>query len=187
MLKFLPLALAFAAQVAQLPQAPPKLFSADADAKAKIAATIEMAATDGIRVLIVWGANDDPLSLSFGDARKTPEIARAPFFSDEYKIVHVDVGHLDKNVDLAKSYGATLGPGALPALTILDDHGRPVAQATAADLASDDRHAIAPAKLASFLKAHQAPQPDDVARFDAGLKEAKTTGKYVFLWWSAPW
>ena len=187
MLKFLPLALAFGIQVAQLPQAPPKLFSADADAKEKIAATIGMAATDDIRALIVWGANDDPLSLSFDAARKSPEIARSTFFSDEYKIVFVDVGHLDKNVNLAKSYGANLAAGSLPAMTVLDDHGRPVAQARAEDLSSAERRNIDAAKVAAFLKTNQAAAPDAVAPFEAAVKEAKASGKYVFLWFSAPW
>lgn len=187
MLKFLPLALAFAAQAVQLPQAPPKVFSADADAKERIAATIEMAATDEIRALVVWGANDDPLSLSYDAARKTPEIARSTFFSDEYKVVTVDVGHADKNAALASQYGARLAKDALPAFTVLDDRGRPVAQATAADLASADRRSIDSVKLAAFLKAHQAPPPDAVAPFEAAVKQAKTSGKYVFLWFSAPW
>ena len=187
MLRFLPLVLALAAQVAQIPKPPPPLFSADADAKERIAATIEMAATDEIRALIVWGANDNPLSLSYGDARKAPEIARSTFFSDEYKVVHVDVGHLNKNVELAKSYGAKLTSDALPALTVLDDHGRPVAQATAADLAAADRRSIDATKVAAFLKANQAPAPDAVAPFEAAVQQAKTSGKYVFLWFSAPW
>ena len=187
MLRFLPLVLAFAAQVAQLPPAPPKVYTADADAKEKIAAAIEMAATDEIRVLIVWGANDDPLSLSYGDARKTPEIARSTFFSDEYKVVHVDVGHLNKNVELAASYGAKLTARSLPALTVLDDRGRPIAQATAADLAAADRKSIDATKVAAFLKANQAPAPDAVAPFEAAVRQAKTSGKYVFLWFSAPW
>ena len=187
MLKFLALVAALAAQVAQAPKAPPKLFTADADAREKIAAAIEMAATDGIRVLVVWGSDDHALSLSYGDARKTPEVARATFFSDEYKLVQVDVGHADKNVDLAKSYGATLTSASVPAFTVLDDHGRPVAQTTGPELLSAAGRTIDGSKLASFLKANQAPAPDDVARFDAGLKKAKATGKYVFLWWSAPW
>jgi hypothetical protein len=182
-LRFWPLVLALATQ---LPQAPGQPFSAADDAKERIAAAIQMAATDDIRVLVVWGANDDQRSLSYDTAQKSPAIARASFFSDEYKVVSVNVGHLDKNVELAKSFGAVLTSGSLPALTVLDDHGRPVAQANGAELA-DAEGRVDPAKVAAFLKSHQAPAPDAVAPFETAVKQAKTSGKYVFLWFSAPW
>jgi hypothetical protein len=200
MLTFLPVLWALGGQAVPLPPPPPppravqaapapppKAYSADADAKEKIAAAIEMAATDQIRVLVAWGANDDALSMSFADARKTPEMARSTFFSDEYKLVTVDVGRADKNVALAASYGVTLKADALPALTVLDDHGRPVAQAPAAALMAADRRSIDAGKVAAFLKANQAPAPDTLAPFNAAIAEAKKTGKYVFMWFSAPW
>ena len=184
MLRFWPLVLALATQLPQAPVGQP--FTAGDDAKEQIAAAIHMAATDDIRVLVVWGANDDSRSMSYDTARKSPEIARAGFFSDEYKLVQVNVGHLDKNIELAKSYGAVLTSGTLPAFTVLDDQGRPVAQSSAAELAAADGR-VDPAKLAGFLKSHQAPAPDAVAPFEAAVKQAKASGQYVFLWFSAPW
>jgi len=171
-------------------RAPPPLYNEKADAKAAIEAAVRAAATDGIHVLINWGANDDAGSKKFAEARKAPEVIQATpsFFSDEYKLVNVDVGRLDKNLDLARTYGVKLSAGALPALTILDATGKVIANTTAAALRPEgDSDGIAAPKLAAFLKQHQAPAPDAVAPFEAALKQAKTEGKTVFVWFSAPW
>jgi hypothetical protein len=180
------------AQVVSVVQRPAQrpLYDEKADAKAAIEAAVHAAATDGIRVLINWGAIDDPGSKKFADAKSAPEIAQATpsFFSDEYKVVNVNVGHLDKNLDLARTYGAKLSADGLPALTVLDETGKVIANTTAAALRpEDDSAGIDAPKVASFLKQHQAPAPDAVAQFEAALKQAKTDGKTVFVWFSAPW
>ncbi|MBZ5499755.1 MAG: hypothetical protein LAP85_25430 [Acidobacteriia bacterium] len=177
------------APVVQRP-APRPLYDEKADAKAAIEAAVHAAATDDIRVLITWGANDDAGSMKFADARKAPEIAESTpsFFSDEYRVVNVDVGHLDKNLDLAKTYGVKLSADGLPALTVLDVTGKVVANTTAAALRPDgDIAGIDAPKVAAFLKQHQAPAPDAVAPFEAALKQAGKDGKTVFVWFSAPW
>jgi thioredoxin 1 len=177
------------AQAVQRPptQAPPP-FDEKADAKAAIESAVQAAATDDIRVLIAWGANDDNGSKLFVAAKRAPEIASPRFFSDEYKSVNVDVGHLDKNLDLAKSYGVTLKADALPALTVIDAAGKVIANTNAATLRPGaDPAGIDPVKVAAFLKSHQAPAPDAVAPFEAALKQAKREGKTVFVWFSAPW
>jgi hypothetical protein len=180
------------AQVVSVVQrpAPPPLYNEKADAKAVIEAAVHAAATDGIRVLINWGANDDAGSKKFADAKKAPEIAQSTpsFFSDEYKVVNVDVGHLDKNLDLAQTYGVKLSADALPALTILDATGKVIANTTAAALRPEgDNIGIAAPKVAAFLKQHQATAPDAVAPFEAALKQANAEEKTVFVWFSAPW
>ncbi|MGA2260253.1 MAG: hypothetical protein ABSH28_02320 [Acidobacteriota bacterium] len=185
----LPPAQVVPAPVVQRP-APPPLYDEKADAKAAIEAAVHAAATDDIRVLINWGANDDAGSKKFADARKAPEIARSTpsFFSDEYKVVNVNVGHLDQNMDLAKTYGVKLAADALPALTVLDVTGKVVANTAAAALRPDgDPAGIDAPKVAAFLKQHQAPAPDSIAPFEAALKQAKKDGKTVFVWFSAPW
>ncbi len=177
-----------AAPAKAVQQAPPPPYNESADAPGAIATAIAGAATDDIRVLINWGANDDPGSKKFAEARRAPAIAEPRFFSDEYKVVNVDVGHLDKNLDLARSYSVNLFAGSLPALTVLDADGRVIANTTAAALRpDDDASGIDPEKLAAFLKEHQAPAPDATAQFDAALKQAKREGKTIFVWFSAPW
>jgi hypothetical protein len=178
------------AVVAPAGQARParKLYNETADAKAQIETAIKAAAEDDIRVLVNWGANDDERCTKFAQAQRSPEISGPAFFSDEFKPVYVDVGHLDKNMDLAQAYGAKPSAGALPYVTVLDKAGKVLAGASASEFASEaDPTATDPKKLAAFLAKHQAAAPDAGPQFQAALSQAKKDGKYVFLWFSAPW
>ena len=177
---------------------PPKIYNETADVKALLATALKGASDDDIRVLINCGANDDPRSAVFSKALQGASRARpagAParptgwsFFGDEYKVVNVDVGHLDKNQDVATTYGMKLAGDALPALAILDKGGKVVARARARDFASaDDASVVDVDKLAAFLTTHEAPTPDANAPLQAALKRAKRDGKSVMVWFSAPW
>jgi hypothetical protein len=167
--------------------APPPLYNPTADAKAQIAAALKSAKEDGIRVLITWGANDNELSKAFAAARRNRDLAT--FFADEYKVVNVDVGSLEKNLDVAQAYGVTLNAGSLPALAVLDADGNVLARTTGgAFLAEADPAAYDVPKLAAFFAKHQAPPaPDAEPVLDAALKQAKAEGKSLFVWFSAPW
>ncbi len=180
-LHLLPLLLAMSGQ------APRKIYNETADAKAQIATAVAGAEESDIRVLINWGANDDERCTKFTQVQRSPEIATPKYFSDEYKLAYVDVGHIDKNLDVAAAYGAKPAPGALPYFTVLDAHGKVLANASATELAGNDPATIDPAKFAAFLAKHQAPAPDADPPFRAALSQAKKDGKYVFLWFTAPW
>jgi len=173
--------------MARPPQAPRKLYNDTADGAAQIATAITAAAEDDIRVLVNWGANDDERCARFPQVQRAPEISGPRFFSDEYKLIYVDVGHLDKHVEVAKAYGAKLAAGELPYFTVLDKAGHVLAGASARELAGEDPAALDPKKVAAFLSKHQAPAPDADPPFKAALSQAKKDGKYVFLWFSAPW
>lgn len=183
------------AAVTQRPQTAPKLYNETADARAQIDAALKAAAEDDIRVLVNWGANDDEACAKFqqdlsgrGSTNPAYEVIRTKL-SNEYRLVRVDVGHLDKNQDLAAKYGASLSAGALPHLTVLDKSGNVVTQQPARDLAAAPGGAAVyePEKIAAFLTQFQvAPVPADPL-LGAALAEAKRDGKYVFLWFSAPW
>jgi hypothetical protein len=192
----LPLALALTLQASPPQQAPPapapaarpapKTYNETADAKAAIDAAVKSAALDEIRVLINWGSNDSEQAAKFAALRRQREFG--PLFSDEYKLVFVDVGHGDRNLDVAGKYGASIAPDALPALTILDHTGKVLAQASSRDFRSDaDPAAVDAAKVSAFLTKYKAPAPDAVGPFDAALARAKREGKSVFVWFSAPW
>jgi hypothetical protein len=143
-------------------QGPPKLYNETADARAQIDGALKAAAED--------------------------ETIRTKL-SNEYRYLRVDVGRLDKNVDLAATYGVRLSPGALPHLTVLDKQGKVLAQQPAQQLAASPGAPTAydPDKIAAFLRQHQvAPVAADPLLASA-LAEAKRDGKYVFLWFSAPW
>ncbi len=196
---FLPFVLAFAAPaLCQQTPSPKKqaavpvlltagpAFDEKADAKATIQKAIETAAIDDIRVLITWGTNHDKASKLFLDSKWSP--ALQAFFMHEYKTANVHVGNMDANVGLAKSYAAMLKADALPALTILDSAGKVIANTNADALRpGNDPAGVDSAKVAAFLKSHQAPAPNAVASFEAALEQAKKEGKTVFVWFSAPW
>jgi protein disulfide-isomerase len=172
---------------AQRSAAPPP-FDEKADAKAAIHAAIERTADDGIRVLITWGANDGKGSTQFLTAVRAPSVFQSGLLMDEYRNVNVNVGHVDRNIDLANSYGATLKENALPALTVLDSAGKVLANTDASALRSGaDPAGIDPAKVIAFLNLHKAAAPDAVALFDAAVTQAKKGNKNVFAWFSAPW
>jgi hypothetical protein len=158
-----------------------------ADVKDRLARARELAEMDDIRVLINWGANDNELCRKFSETLRQPEVVKTRF-SNEYHIVNVDVGNLDKNLDLARQYGVVLKKESLPMLTALDQHGKVIAQASAPDfMASGRPDVFDPAKVTAFFTLHQAPAPDAAAAFDAAFKQAKAEGKLVFVWFSAPW
>jgi hypothetical protein len=206
-LSFLPLVLAMSGQAPPPQQAPPqppqqsvpatpvtrpaqaprKIYNETADAKAQVATAIAGAEESDIRVLINWGANDDERCTRFSQTQRAPEIAGPRFFSDEYKVVYVDVGHGDKNMDVAAAYGAKPAAGALPYLTVLDKAGKVLAGAPSSDMTGDDPAAFDPKKVAAFLAKYQAPAPDADPPFRAALSQAKKDGRYVFLWFTAPW
>jgi len=172
------------AQVVQRPASKP--YNESADAQKLIDDAVKAAATDGIRVLVNWGANDDDGSMRFAKARTGREMST--FWSDEYKVANIDVGHLDKNLDIANTFGVTLTAGDLPVLAVLDATGQVLARTSAAALKSDaDTAAFDPAKIAAFLRAHQAPEPDANRLFEEAVRQAKRNGKTAFVWFSAPW
>jgi hypothetical protein len=170
-------------------QAPRKIYNETADAKTQIATAVKAAAEDGIRVLINWGANDDERCAKFPALQRAPEMTGGTgLFRDEYKVVSVDVGHLDKNLDVAQAYGAKLTAGALPHFTVLDQNGKVLANAPATDLTlATDPAALDPGKVAALLTKHQAPAPEADGPFKAALSQARKEGKDVFLWFTAPW
>jgi len=176
-------------------QAPPKLYNETADARAQLDAALKAAAEDDIRVLINWGANDDDACTKFqqdmngrGSTNPAYEVIRTKL-SNEYRYVRVDVGKLDKNQDLAATYGVTLSAGALPHLTVLDKQGKVLAQQPALPLAAAPGGPTVydPEKIAAFLKQHQVAPVAAEPLLAAALTEARKDGKYVFLWFSAPW
>lgn len=172
--------------VVRQPVARPPIYMADV--RARMAKALELADVDDIRVLIKWGNNDSESCRQFEQTLNLPEVRKTQYASTEYHVVNVDVGNLDRNLDLAKQYGVTLRRELLPMLTVLDDKGKVLTQASAPDFVSRGKPgAFDPATVAAFFRLHQAPAPDAVGPFDAAVKQAKAEGKLVFVWFSAPW
>ena len=97
------------------------LYPADADAKSEITEVLKHAAAERKRVLLIFGANwcydchvlDQ--ALHDGDAGK--------IVSQNFLLVHVDIGEGEKNPDLLKTYKIPLDKG-VPAVAVLESNGR---------------------------------------------------------------
>lgn len=164
-------------------QPKPAVYDEKADAGAQISAAIAIAGTKNQRVLIQWGGNWCGWCIKLDQLCKSDQaIARKILY--EYRVVHVDIGNVNKNLDLVKQYGATLDQG-VPFLTVLDGSGKPVTQQETGALESGDHHD--PALVLAFLEKHQAAPQDAGAVLAAAQAAAKTAGKRVLVAFEAPW
>jgi thioredoxin 1 len=97
-------------------QAADPMYNETADAKAEIKQALAQAATTGVPVLVIFGAN------WCGDCKildmAIKQGASAALVAKEFKVVKVDVGRFDHNVDIAQSYGVPLKKG-IPAVAVL--------------------------------------------------------------------
>jgi thioredoxin 1 len=110
-------------------------YNETADAKLDIKQALTQAATAKIPVIVVFGAN------WCGDCRMLDWAmkngASAPLLARDFKIVKVNVGQFDKNVDVAKLYGVPLEKG-IPAVVIISTN-KAVLYATRAGELADAR------------------------------------------------
>ena len=93
-----------------------KPYNETADAKLDIKQALAQAATTQTPIIIVFGANWCGDCKTLDSAMKTG--SSAPLLSRDFKIVKVNVGHWDKNFDVAKTYGVPLEKG-IPAVAII--------------------------------------------------------------------
>jgi hypothetical protein len=174
---------------APAPRPPAPAFVPATDPKDAIAKAEHAAAVDHIRVLIVWGGKADARTQTFPKLAKLPGLdTPGPAFSNEYRLVQVEVGRADTNLDLAADYGVKLSAESLPVLTVLDEVGKPVVSAPAAEfLRKTDPQALDADAIGVFLTKHHAIAADPNVQLEAALKQAKAQDKLVFVWFSAPW
>jgi thiol-disulfide isomerase/thioredoxin len=92
-----------------------------AQAKADLAAALQAAAQSHKRILLDFGGNwcgdCQVLDIYFHDAKNRP-ILEANFV-----LVHVNIGHMDANLDIAEKYEVPLSKG-VPALAVLSENGK---------------------------------------------------------------
>ena len=98
-----------------------EIYPDPAQAKADISAALKQAATSHKRVLLDFGGNwcgdCQVLDIYFHN----PE--NLPILEKNFVLVHVNIGHMDENVDLADKYGIPLHKG-VPALAVLSSSGK---------------------------------------------------------------
>jgi len=100
---------------------PRHIYAENADAKAEIREALATAAREHKRVILDFGGN------WCGDCQVLDiYFHRAPndaLLNANYVLVDIDIGRMDKNVDVAEKYEVPLKKG-VPALAVLDGHGR---------------------------------------------------------------
>ena len=113
-------------------QAGDPMYNETADAKAEIHQALVQATRAGVPVLVIFGANwcgdCKVLDMAFKQGVSAPLIAK------EFRVVKVNVGRFDRNVDLAQSYGVPLKNG-IPAIVILSPKNQVLYVTRAGELA----------------------------------------------------
>lgn len=141
------------------------------DAKADIDAALAKSKAENRRVLVVWGADGDEASRKLVETMKGDK-ALAKKLKYEYDVVRADASA----ADLAKRCGADLK--SLPALSILDADGKPLANGAAPAEAKG---------LVELLTKHQAEPWAAKDVLDAATAQAKESKRRVLLHFGAPW
>ncbi len=163
---------------------PDAVFDKQADAKADIAAALANAKRDNQRVLLVFGANWCGWCHKLdGVFKENREIARTLLY--EYRLVKVDVGRWDKNLDVAQRYGVDLKKAGVPYLTVLDADGKVLANQDTGALEVGDQHD--PAKVQAFLQQWKAQPLDAQQVLKDAVAQAAKQDRRVFLHVGAPW
>jgi len=91
------------------------------DANQEIAEAIHTASASHKRVLLVFGGNWCFDCHVLDEAFHSPEIA--PTLDKSFVVAHIDIGQMDKNLDVAKKYDIPVERG-VPAIAVLDSDGK---------------------------------------------------------------
>lgn len=98
-----------------------QIYSTTADPRADIAAALKKAKTEKKRVILDFGGD------WCGDCQVLDiymhESPNVELLSKHFVVVHVDIGRMDHNVDVAAKYKVPIEKG-VPALAVLDANGR---------------------------------------------------------------
>jgi thiol:disulfide interchange protein len=97
------------------------IYPEPAQAKADLAAALKTASQTHKRILIDFGGNwcgdCQVLDIYMHNAQNLP------LLEDNYVLVHVNIGHMDENLEIANQYQVPLTRG-VPALAVLSDKGK---------------------------------------------------------------
>ena len=116
------------------------------EAQADVTAALHQAAAQHKRVILIfggdWCGDCQVLDINLHDP------SNAALLAQKFIVVHVNVGHMDENVDLAAKYGVPLKKG-VPAVSVIDAQGK-VIHAQATGEFADMRH-MDPRTVNEFL------------------------------------
>ncbi len=120
-LAFAPSAQLLAQGPAAVPFVKKHIYSETADPRADIAAALAQARRQHKRVILDfggdWCGDCQVLDIYFHQA------PNAKLLASHFILVHIDIGHMDRNVETADKYQVPIRKG-VPALAVLDAHGK---------------------------------------------------------------
>jgi thiol:disulfide interchange protein len=123
------------------------IYDDDADAHAQVRAALVKATREHKRVILDFGGN------WCGDCQVLDiyfhQDPNAALLDANFVLVDVNIGHYDKNLDVAEKYGVPLKKG-VPALAVLDAHGHLLYSQTNGEFESMRR--IDPHAVTDFLE-----------------------------------
>ena len=129
-----------------------EIYNPSSDPRAEIAEALHSAASSHKRVLIVFGGNWCFDCHVLDEAFHSPEIA--PTLNKSFLVVHVDIGQMDKNLDIAKKYEVPLDHG-VPAIAVLDSNGTLLFSQKRGEF--EAARSMAPEDILAFLHTWQPP------------------------------
>jgi thioredoxin 1 len=98
-----------------------EIYPGPEQAKSDLAAGLKSAASTHKHIILDFGGNwcgdCQVLDIYFHDP------ANKPLLDANYVLVHINIGHMDENQDIAERYQIPLKKG-VPALAVLDEHGK---------------------------------------------------------------
>jgi thioredoxin 1 len=127
-----------------------EIYPVSADATAEIADTVRDASASHKRILLVFGGNWCFDCHVLDEAFHSPEIA--PTLDKSFLVVHIDIGEMNKNLDVAKKYDIPLDRG-VPAIAVLDAEGKLLFSQKHGEF--EAARSMAPEDILAFLHAWQ--------------------------------
>ncbi len=116
--------------------AAPLPYDESADAKADLGHALAAAKSARVPVLVLFGANWCEDCRALDAALKSGR--NAALVASAFKVVKVDVGRFDRNLDVAAAYGNPIGKG-IPAAVVLSPQGQVLYATRAGELADARR------------------------------------------------
>ncbi|HTV97993.1 MAG TPA: thioredoxin family protein [Steroidobacteraceae bacterium] len=101
-------------------EALPDIYPPADQAAADIAAALQTARAEHRRIIVDFGGNWCTDCHVLDSYMHDP--ANQPIVDANFVVVHVNIGHMDRNLDIAQRYGVPLRKG-VPALAVLDSRG----------------------------------------------------------------
>jgi thiol:disulfide interchange protein len=132
--------------VLSAPAAEREIYPAPEQAKIEIAAGLKRAEATHKRIILDFGGNwcgdCQVLDIYFHDP------ANRSILDANFVLIHVNIGHMDQNQQIADRYQVPLSKG-VPALAVLDEHGKLLYSQRTGEFESMRR--MDPASVTSFL------------------------------------